>query len=436
MASTFSKIAPALSDYASVRQRALGGRRPSEAQSAFPKITIVTVTFNSEKTLQRTFDSIRRQTYPNIEYVVVDGASTDGTRASIERNLDLISTWISEADSGIYDAFNKGVALATGDYIAFLNSDDAYSDDQLCVAMRAIERSGALWVFGDMTLHGFNGRDVYLPGDPDYAAKIRLTMPMLLQITVLAHRVIFAEIGLFRTNYRIASDYDWFLRVALAGIPGVYEPAIHGLMWAGGASTGRQRVALKEGYLISVRNGCPRCIAIPHWSARYLYPNGLPPWLDRNLARLLPVLRLAGFDINAPQIPRLDLPVEAHWKAGLKLSALAAAQDCGGPLDQRTLAAAIDLLSRAPIRSAVVGGGAARAQLDALFDRLELVPCAMEDAWLAFVTGIDALDVGRIGGRFLVLAGDVAMEGGLPKGTLPVGKFGGLMIARSAEFKS
>ncbi len=412
------------------------GARPDQASSAFPKITVVTVTFNSEKTLQRTFESIRRQDYPHLEYIVVDGASKDGTCAIIERNIDLISTWISEPDSGIYDAFNKGATLATGEYIAFLNSDDAYSENQLDIAMRALDRSGALWVFGDMTLHGFDGRDIYLPGDPDYAAKVRLTMPMLLQITVLAHRAIFAQVGLFRTDYRIASDYDWFLRVALSGISGFYDPAIHGLMWAGGVSTGRQRLALKEGFLISSRHGCPLRLAIPHWSARFLYPKGVPHWLQRGLTRLESLLGPPPGGLSASQMGRLALPVEAQWTAPLKLSALAAGLDAGDALDERALAAAIDLLARAPIRSAVVGDGPARAQLEALFHRLDIRPCPLEDAWIAFVTNPDQLDPDRIGGRYVAILGGAAASGPLPADIVPVGQSGGLVIARSRSMSS
>ena len=92
------------------------------------KISIITVCFNSESTIKDTFDSIRIQNYNNIEYIVVDGGSTDETISIIKNNNDIISIWFSEKDNGIFDAFNKGIALASGDVIGILNSDDFYTN--------------------------------------------------------------------------------------------------------------------------------------------------------------------------------------------------------------------------------------------------------------------------------------------------------------------
>ena len=88
------------------------------------KISIITITFNSEEHLEQTIESVAAQTYPSIEYIIVDGGSTDGTLDIIKRHEEDIDRWISEPDDGIADAFNKGIALATGDFVYFLNSDD------------------------------------------------------------------------------------------------------------------------------------------------------------------------------------------------------------------------------------------------------------------------------------------------------------------------
>lgn len=106
---------PRLSDYMQVRSNGNIGVRQSVRDNQRPLVSVITVIRNAEDTLQRSIDSIRNQTYPNIEYIVVDGASTDGTLSLIERNRHNISRYVSESDLGIYDAFNKGVALATGD---------------------------------------------------------------------------------------------------------------------------------------------------------------------------------------------------------------------------------------------------------------------------------------------------------------------------------
>ena len=94
----------------------------------FMKVSIITVCYNSEATIQKTFDSVRNQTYTDIEYIVVDGKSKDTTVNIISSNQDIISKWISEPDKGLYDAMNKGIQMATGDIIGILNSDDTFYD--------------------------------------------------------------------------------------------------------------------------------------------------------------------------------------------------------------------------------------------------------------------------------------------------------------------
>lgn len=93
------------------------------------KFTVITVCYNSEKTIQRTLQSIKDQTYKNIEYIIIDGSSTDKTLEIISNYKDIIDVLISEPDNGIYDAMNKGIRLATGNYIGFINSDDYYADN-------------------------------------------------------------------------------------------------------------------------------------------------------------------------------------------------------------------------------------------------------------------------------------------------------------------
>ena len=94
-----------------------------------PKFSIITVTYNAAAVLEDTIQSIITQTYKNVEYIIVDGASTDGTLKIIERYRPHIHTVISEKDNGLYDAMNKGLALATGDYVCFLNAGDCLHED-------------------------------------------------------------------------------------------------------------------------------------------------------------------------------------------------------------------------------------------------------------------------------------------------------------------
>ena len=92
------------------------------------KVSIITVVRNNQSTIKDAIDSVIRQTYKNIEYIVIDGASTDGTIDVIEKYQDKISVFLSEPDKGLYDALNKGIRLASGDVIAILHSDDLFSD--------------------------------------------------------------------------------------------------------------------------------------------------------------------------------------------------------------------------------------------------------------------------------------------------------------------
>jgi glycosyltransferase involved in cell wall biosynthesis len=97
------------------------------------KISIITVTKNSEKFLQKTIDSLSQQTYQNFEHIVIDGASTDLTLDIIKKNSNKITKWISEPDQGLYYAMNKGLSLCTGEIIGILNSDDVYFQDTLSI---------------------------------------------------------------------------------------------------------------------------------------------------------------------------------------------------------------------------------------------------------------------------------------------------------------
>ena len=94
-----------------------------------PRFSVITVTYNAEKVLEDTIQSVISQTYHHVEYIIIDGASKDGTMAIVNRYRDRISRVVSEPDKGLYDAMNKGIALATGDYLCFLNAGDSFHED-------------------------------------------------------------------------------------------------------------------------------------------------------------------------------------------------------------------------------------------------------------------------------------------------------------------
>jgi glycosyltransferase involved in cell wall biosynthesis len=219
-------------------------------------------------TLSRTIESVLAQTYPEVEHVVIDGASTDGTLAVVRRYADRLAHWRSEPDRGISDAFNKGVAAARGDCIGLLNADDWLEVEQIERAVTALGRSGADFVFGDLLYHDPAGRTLFrIRGDPHYARAIDRGMPDVNHPTLLARREVYERVGGFDPALRFAMDYDWLLRAHRAGFRGAYAPEVVGHMTLAGASDRDYVRALGEVRAIAIAHGEPAARAWP----LYLY---------------------------------------------------------------------------------------------------------------------------------------------------------------------
>ena len=234
----------------------------TETGSPEALVSIVTVVRDCAGSLERTMASVLAQTYRPIEYVVIDGGSTDGTLEIIRRYADRLAYWVSEPDRGISDAFNKGGAATRGDFIGLLNADDWMAPDQVEQAVAALERSGADFVFGDLICHDPTGRPVHrIAGDPDYARRIESRMPEVNHPTLLARRQVYDRAGRFDTQYRAAMDYDWLLRAHVAGCRGVYEPRVVAHMTLAGVSDRAYRRALAEVRAIAVKHGQPAATA-------------------------------------------------------------------------------------------------------------------------------------------------------------------------------
>lgn len=208
-------------------------------------ISIITVCYNSAATIADTLQSVASQTYPEIEHIVVDGASTDGTLDVIKRHGKHVARLISEPDSGLYDAMNKGLRIARGEIIGLLNADDVYADTGVLERVSAImEATKIEALFGDA--------EFFSPTRPDRPLRRYRSerfrpdriawgwMPA--HPTLFLKRQVYERFGLFRTDYRIAGDFEFVARIFHGGtVSYSYLPEVLVRMRTGGISTGGWR---------------------------------------------------------------------------------------------------------------------------------------------------------------------------------------------------
>lgn len=201
-----------------------------------PKISIVTVCYNSAKTIERTIKSVLDQNYDNLEYILIDGASKDETMKIVEKYKSKLAIVISEKDNGISDAFNKGACMATGEIVGILNSDDWHEPNTLSTVASLLKNGGADFLVGALRYwNGNNGSFVIYP-DQHYENKILYKMPNLNHPATFFKNVVYHNIGYFDLKYKYAMDYDFFLRVYQAGYRGVFTDQILSNMSSNGAS--------------------------------------------------------------------------------------------------------------------------------------------------------------------------------------------------------
>ena len=205
------------------------------------KVSIITVSYNSVRTIRATIESVLSQDYPNLEYLIVDGGSTDGTVAILREYADRITRWVSEKDEGMYDAMNKGIAMATGDVIGILNSDDTYMTNYVVSKMmQALTAAQADVVFADLILVDQHHPEKvlrYYDSGNFKPSKFRYGW-MPAHPTVFIRKPIYDAVGPFVTDYKIAADYEMLIRVLAvhaASYCYVAKPIVR--MRSGGAST-------------------------------------------------------------------------------------------------------------------------------------------------------------------------------------------------------
>lgn len=194
----------------------------TDGGTATPLVSVVTVCFNSERYLAEAMESVLAQTYSHIEYIVVDGGSTDATLEiirSFEPQFGGRLRWTSGPDEGIYDAMNKGIALCAGELIGLLNSDDRYLPDAVAtIAEAAHAEPDAGLIYGDVEILSEEGEALrtekaaeVVPGKrPDW-------LPMCHQ-SLFVRSTIYRELGVYDPAYRILADYDFVVRVLASGV--------------------------------------------------------------------------------------------------------------------------------------------------------------------------------------------------------------------------
>lgn len=181
-----------------------------------PLVSIITVVFNGEEYIERTIESVLLQTYKNVEYIIIDGNSTDGTVKKINLYKDRITKFVSEADTGIYDAINKGISIARGELIGLVHAGDWYERDAIekLVSVYNLKKDDeGVIITGNHTSCTYEGRSVSrIQPHQDYRKMIYYTLPISHCATIVS-KSIYDKYGKYNTKYKSSADMDFFLRI-------------------------------------------------------------------------------------------------------------------------------------------------------------------------------------------------------------------------------
>lgn len=178
------------------------------------KVSIITVCYNSEKTIERTIKSVLSQNYANIEYIIVDGGSKDSTVQIIEKYRGFIHQFISEKDEGIYDAINKGISQSTGDIVGILNSDDIFSKENIIheVANIFIEKPQFDSIIGNIAFINNNEKIVRIYNSRNWTPNKLVYGFMPPHPSFYCKRALYHKYGGYKKDYKIAADYELLIR--------------------------------------------------------------------------------------------------------------------------------------------------------------------------------------------------------------------------------
>lgn len=242
------------------------------------KISIITITFNSEKTVRETFESIKGQNYDNLEYIVIDGDSTDSTLKIAEEYRDLITDIISEKDNGISDAMNKGIKRATGDLIGIIHSDDMLADNALSLLNTAWDGEADVY-YGNAIICDQNGKKTHILKSKSDLSEMPYRFAIVHPATFVTKKA-YEKYGLFDLKFKCAMDYDLLLRFYKAGAKFKYIDDSLAIYRAGGTNQKYRKKTIDEVCQISVLHGGNKFRA------------NLEKWKKMIKDRLSPILRV------------------------------------------------------------------------------------------------------------------------------------------------
>ncbi len=197
-----------------------------------PKISIITPSFNQGVFIRQTIDSVLGQNYPNLEYIVMDGGSTDGT-LDILRSYGADLRWVSQKDAGQADAINRGMGLASGDILAFLNSDDYYLPGALALVAERFAQSGCLWLTGDYRIVDQDSREMqgFVVRYKTFwrgfsSASVLAVLNYIIQPSTFWSRDLWQAAGPLDVSLRYTMDYDFWMRAFRVAPPLILDQAL------------------------------------------------------------------------------------------------------------------------------------------------------------------------------------------------------------------
>ncbi|MDR2057894.1 MAG: glycosyltransferase [Dysgonamonadaceae bacterium] len=220
-----------------------------------PLVSIITVTYNARSLLEQTMQSVFSQTYPNIEYIIIDGASIDGTVTVIKKYESKLSFWISEKDNGIYDAMNKGIRLAKGELIGMINAGDYYEPEAVKSVVKVYSENKDTGIFhGNMNMLNEDGTFFKLKKPNTDLSELYKGIS-LFHPTFFVTSAVYKKIGLYDARFKISADFDFALRCYRAKVKFFYMDQVITNFRLGGLSSSGNSKGMYESRDILFKNG-------------------------------------------------------------------------------------------------------------------------------------------------------------------------------------